>query len=467
MSRSMKKAAPPQTSNVFEAEPEIRRLWHFQLSNGEPHLAGEFDKDPPEPLPAAWITKDWHSLWRHKLNIAWLPTDQICLRVAQLPASEPSELTSMVELQLEKLSPLPPSQIIWSVEVIPGVNDGLQTVVVLMVPRTIVEDFLGHVETQGFLPDRLEFPMLHQMMANPPPQEGLWVHPSRVAGQDLCLAGWWSGGILRNLNLTRLSKSPNWADVYKEQLTQIAWAGENEGWLTLPIRCQLVAGTDLGSIWEPLLAEWSGQPVEIVAPLEPKELAALNVRHVAQQKTKANLLPPEYATRYHQLLIDRLWMRGLFALGVVYLAGVLVYFAALQVLNFQTHRVEAQVAGLSQDYTNAMQLKARVLMLQDQANLKYAALDCWKAAAELLPEGLTLTDLSLQQGKTLTLRGTAPPDQVQQILNYNQALSRVRVGGPNGPLLFRDVEPYKSSTSPNGSLITWSFPCHLYRDDLE
>lgn len=463
----MKKVAPPQTCNVFEAGPEARQLWHFQLSNGEPHLAGEFIKSPPEPLPATWTIKDWQSLWRHKLNIAWLPTDQLCLRVAQFPASEPSELASMVELQIEKLSPLPPSQIVWSLEPLPGIVDGLQTVVVLIVPRNIVEDYLGQVEAQGYLPDRLEFPMLHQMLANPPPAEGLWVHPSRVAGKDLCLAGWWSGGVLRSLNLTRLSTLPNWADIYRNQLTQIAWAGENEGWLSLPLRCQLVAGAEQVPVWEPLLAEWSGQPVEVHPPLPPQELAALNVRHVAQQKTRANLLPPEFATRYHQLFIDRLWMRGLFALGVVYLAGVLVYFAALQVLNFQTSRVETQVAELRGDFTNAMQLKARVATLQDQANLKYAALDCWKAAAELLPEGLTLTDISLQQGKTLTLRGIAPPDQVGQILNYNQSLSKARASGANGPLLFRDVEPYKSSASPNGAHVTWSFPCQLYRDDLE
>ena len=49
----------------------------------------------------------------------------------------------MVELQLEKLSPLPVTHIAWSVYVMPQTVDNLQTVIVIIVARGLVEDLLG------------------------------------------------------------------------------------------------------------------------------------------------------------------------------------------------------------------------------------------------------------------------------------------------------------------------------------
>ena len=41
----------------------------------------------------------------------------------------------MVELQLEKLSPMPVTQIVWSIQVLPHAEGNLQTVIVMIVAR--------------------------------------------------------------------------------------------------------------------------------------------------------------------------------------------------------------------------------------------------------------------------------------------------------------------------------------------
>src|SRR2546430_420475 len=79
--------------------------------------------------------------------------------------------------------------------------------------------------------------------------------------------------------------------------------------------------------------------------------------------------PPEFSARYQQQFIDRLWMRGLGALTLVYMAAVLIYFGALYVLKFKAGKVQDQVTALSAAYTNALQLKERVHILQEQVNL--------------------------------------------------------------------------------------------------
>ena len=78
--------------------------------------AQETSARPDEPLPERLVTKDWQHLVQPRLNVAWLPPDEVFLRVVQLPKADPAETLSMVELQLEKISPLPVAQIVWCFE---------------------------------------------------------------------------------------------------------------------------------------------------------------------------------------------------------------------------------------------------------------------------------------------------------------------------------------------------------------
>src|ERR1039458_5662094 len=122
-----------------------------------------------------------------------------------------------MELQLEKLSPMPVAQIVWTIHILsrhghpPRQNDAkpeaqteaatatetkaedLQTVVVVIAERSVVEEFLGKLEGRGYLADRLEVPMLDQLEATPATEDGLsrqsdaaadvWIYPVALAGQ--------------------------------------------------------------------------------------------------------------------------------------------------------------------------------------------------------------------------------------------------------------------------------------------
>ena len=105
---------------VLHPGQDARRLWQFNPSGDKFSLQRTETKLPNEPLPEKLVGKDWHTLLQPKLNIAWLPSDKVFLRVVQLPRSDAAETKSMVELQLEKLSPLPTTQIVWSYEILPA-----------------------------------------------------------------------------------------------------------------------------------------------------------------------------------------------------------------------------------------------------------------------------------------------------------------------------------------------------------
>jgi len=171
------RVSSPYTCNVLQVGQEFRQLWNFNTHNGHVSLVAHRKLTPQEPLPRKVVGKDWSTLFQRKLNIAWLPADQVFLRAVALPASDAKELAAMLELQLEKLSPLPVAQIVWSMEVLPKTTENLQTVIVVIIARSLVEEFLGSLEGSGYLADCLEVPCLHQLSVTQVDGNGVWGYP--------------------------------------------------------------------------------------------------------------------------------------------------------------------------------------------------------------------------------------------------------------------------------------------------
>jgi hypothetical protein len=464
--------------NVLHVGANTRQIWQFDARNGDFKLHREQLTRAGEPLPAGIVGKSWRSLVQRKLNVAWLPPEHVFFRVAQFPQSTPEETRAMVDLQLEKLSPIPVAQALWTMHVLPGTvsqvsaaaGEGgprtvqMQTVVVTIVARNIVEEFLDELEGQGYMADRVELPLLDELLALSVKADGAWILPESHGARQQALVAWWYGGVLQNIGLLTLPEGPDRAGGVRDQLLQMAWAGELEGWLTSPPSWHLVDEGERASVWHPVLREALGQPVEMVRPLPGPELAARTARRVTQADESTTLLPTEFVTRYQQRFYDRLWMRGLAALGVCYCVGVVIYFVALFVLNYKTTRVQTQAAALGPAYTNVVQLKQRVQILSDRQELKYAGLDCWKAVAELMPSGMSLDLMRFSNGKTLSLNGTGT--DANEIYDFGDKLRRASPTPTQKPLFDAtgsDV-PVIRQAGPNAP-VTWSYELNLKRTE--
>ena len=435
--------------NILQTAPDANRLWQFDARKSGA-LNREQSVRSGEPLPAGMVAKSWTSLWQPRLNVAWLPPEQVFLRVVELPQSSFGETLSMVELQLEKLSPMPVTQIVWTIHLLPPTTAvkpaapadapapvALQQVIVVIVERRVVEECLGKLEGQGYLADRLEAPMLDQLEAVSATEDGTWIYPLMFNSQAAALVAWRTGGIWRNLSYVVLPIEGDRVNHLREQLAQLLWAAEMEGWLNASPVWRLVAAGPLVDEWQPLLQSALGELVPVTPPLPLPELAARTARRaVAASPEAAVLLPADYSTRYRQQWVDRLWLRGLAATGLLYAAFVVVYLCATYVLGIHTRGVEQQVAVISGSYTNTLQLKARAEILKERQDLKYAALDCWKLVAEQFPEGITLQRLSFADGKRLTLAGTTTQDQITTLIGLNKNLHATQTD--NQPMFLPD-----------------------------
>src|SRR5207249_6687817 len=174
--------------------------------------------------------------------------------------------------------------------------------------------------------------------------------------------------------------------------------------------------------------------------------------------------PEEFRERYHQQFVDRLWMRGLLGVGALYVVGVAIYLVALQFLLLRTHSLETEMVSIGPRYTNAIQLKARLQVLKDRQDLKYAGLDSWETVAEKMPDTLTLDSMNFSDGHRLTLNGSVPLDQVQQLLDFHAAMRKAMLKGQ------QMFDPNRGENlnyhTINPGTYAWSFSLELKRAEL-
>jgi len=200
-------------------------------------------------------------------------------------------------------------------------------------------------------------------------------------------------------------------------------------------------------------------PIQLVKPLKPVELAARTAKRAVESDGRCNLIPPEYATRYRNQFVDRLWIRGLLAVGALYMIGVVIYFGIVGVQEFRVSRLEAKVAGMGLTYTNAVQLRERHQVLKTRQELKFAALDCWKVTAELLPESAQLDTFGFSDGRKLSLSGTAPSDAANAVIEFYGAMRKATLNGQ--PLFDPNKVQELSSRKGPGDNLAWSFGLEL------
>jgi hypothetical protein len=448
--------------NIFHVAVDSNRLWQFEAKgklSREARLASEL------AIPAKLVAKSWTALWQPKLNVAWLPAGTVYLRVIELPKGPIEETISMAELQLEKLSPQPVAQIVWTIHVLPQAAADVQTVIVVMAARSAVEEFLGHLEGKNFLADRLETPMLDQLEAMSGLGDGAWIWAAAMGDPRSALVAWWHGGVLRGVNFILLTATGDRAANLKNQLAQLAWHGELEGWLTGNPEWHLVADGVAAAEWEALLRKALDGPVHVTPPLGTADLAARTAKRIAQSSHNhptAVLLPPESSIRYRDQFRDRLYLHGLYAAGVLYLVFLAFYFGMTQLRGMQYDKVQTEVAVLTDSYNSAMQLQAKYAVLQQRETLKFAALDCWKAVADTLPAEVTLERFGFGSGETLTLAGTAPQDQLQALDDFSTALKNSK-NADGQPMFNKNSEPPGMRMYNN--MVDWTLTLKLLQQD--
>jgi hypothetical protein len=174
-------------------------------------------------------------------------------------------------------------------------------------------------------------------------------------------------------------------------------------------------------------------------------------------------LPPDFTARYKQKFVDHLWMRTLGAIVVLYVIGVLFYLGGVQYTGYKLSSVQDELATLGPTYTNTVQIREKLKVLQDTLELQYAALESYLSVAKTLPPELTLNNINFERGRKVTFFGTAGSEDRGKVLEFNAALIDYEARGQR---LFSKVNPPNSQVQPGQATLNWNFSCDLKRTDM-
>ena len=448
-----------KSCQILRRQADSRQLWMFAVGKDKLTLASETTAAHEAPLPPGTRQRDWQELLQPRLNIACLPSGLVFVRVIQLPAGSPDEIPSMVEFELEKVSPRPTAQIVWTFEVLEQLPEGLSTVLVVVAARNAVEEFLGSLESGGFIAHCLDVPLVRELRSLQPTEDGIWILVEDGQSDRTVLAAWRIGGVWREVTLVRLAEGNAGAEQLIQQLACGAWGGELAGWLQSVPPVHLRGSPEAAHLLTEPLASWQGQDIQVEPRMAPQVLAHAGASHHLGS-TASSLVPPEVISRHRNQLIDRLWIKGLGNVGITYLFLVFCYIAVLKYQENQLQDTKSEAVSLGKTYTNTLQLKERIAVIQGQIDLRFAALNAWRAAVEHLPESMTLSRLNFDKGRTLKLLGTVPAENIPDVTRFNSELKKVMV---DGQPLFASVTPanIRSQAGPSA----WDFEAVLRRSE--
>ena len=454
--------------NLIEPAIEGSRLWQFSASSKKVRLSGDLRMPENEEPPAKVVSKTWTDIFSRKMNIATIPTEEVFLRVVNLPECEPEELLPMLEFQIEELSPLPLAQVVWSAEKVPGATNenGNQTVIVMIASRDSVESRLTDLESLGFLADRVEVPKLREFFAIESRDDGSHIQLIQGADSVLAVISWWFEGQLRDVNSFNLPDQEESREALVEKINRVTWAGEVSGWMPAEATCHLAKCGDVSADWQEALTRCFGGRIREVEPMSEVDLATATVEY-ATKTAAPGLMLEDFAKRYRQRFQDSLWMEGIKGAVAMLLLGLVAYFGYGNYLQSKLDDLVLQAKREGAQFTNALSLKARVETLEKRKALKFAALEAWYKVSVELPQELKFSELTFTSDRTLSgktsrqlrIRGSADTGTKNLIFNYQEALTRMEAR--DGNTLFSEVSSDGTREDTRKKQLTWALTCNF------
>ena len=446
--------------NVAHADGDRIRLWHHTVSGRKCSLRSRKSAAPEGRLPVKLVGKSWQHLLRGRLNLALLPEDAIYLRVLQLPECDSDEIRSMLEFQLEKISPVPVQQICWGFEILPSGKEGEVTVLVLMAESSRVESCLEELESIGYSSDRLESSACHELLSLDREADRIRIRISSRGEQMTVIAAWFLGGTLHQAMTLRLPDSVDGCRALVAQLDRMHLAGELEGWLKgEPDTIHLLSPPDLAGPWQATLGDWSPLPLESSPLSSHEEQAAISAGRAARQESQADLLPEAHRIRYRQQFVDGIWMKGVGAMVLCYILGVLVYFVMVEWAGREQRDLRVLHRRTAIEFTNVVRLENRIRILEEQKILRSMPLDCLLAISSRLPEKMELGQFEFRP-ESVVIKGTVEEASDEIPWEFHDALHEIEA--ENGRKLFSDIAFSGVTPAPgNPEIRHWEMTCTL------
>ncbi|MFA5689383.1 MAG: PilN domain-containing protein [Kiritimatiellales bacterium] len=406
-----------------------------------------FARDDAPAFPAELLPEIRHEFCG-TITVA-LSSGQLLLHVLDLPSTDDAELQSMVDLQIDSISPFPVDQLTVSFEVFHQTEESSR-ILAVAAPRKTVDELGELFKAHHVYIKSVDAEMLSwwSLAADIRPHSGralmiLIEHTEFFLvitddGVPVCV---------RPLALFR-----NLADeeIQNELVEEFAYS-------------LLFIETKYGS--RPLDQILFRHEGELPAPLLKKMEARLGVPVQAQPLSDLTPLAEGIARRaldketHHVELVPQEWLdlqrkRKMQRIGAVVTAAVLGLWLGIiaiagiifSIRNAGFRRIENEAEQYAGPALRAQAARAEMLSLEKFADRSHSALECLREITVILPAGVELASFTYKKGEAVSLRGAS--DNTEPVYDFFQNLgkSELFTGVKDQPVSTRLVKDRRVST---------------------
>jgi hypothetical protein len=360
-----------------------------------------------------------------------LPSHQILIRVIDLPPVAPSELASMVELQIDKFSPFPVEAMVVSHEIIRRTDENCR-VLVAAVRQTLVDAAGETLNAAGVDPVRVDATVLGwwRLLKDARALEGETRHVVIIldgACRDIAVFQDDLPVVVRSLSLESDASQEDVARELAEEVTSTL--------MSLELEHGVAAHCSVGVWHRGDVPNGIKHEIETVCgcPVRTHSLGGLPpvseglARRQADGDGHLDLTPQSWRLAEKARLFKKkmaFTAGGVLGVWLLCMGGV---FIGLAMQNLRLSNLQADAEEWRGPAMAVRDLRRRVSVIRQYTDRRSSALECLRELCVILPEGVELTQFSYRKEEVLKVSGQAPT--VAQIYAFKRKLDSSELFG--------------------------------------
>jgi hypothetical protein len=366
-----------------------------------------------------------------------LPSDQVLLRILELPTADPAEIKSMVDLQIDKVSPFPVENMVVAHEVV-GRRDSGTLVAAIAVRRDLVHNASELLRAANIVPARVDVNSL------------VWWKLIKASGsvaaegrQVFILFGEHGGEFaVVSSGMPLLFR----AFVRHEGQADVQFMDEvcdELGYALMSLELEHGTFTDFSiSLWyagipdEQALArpqELSGGRLEIKS-MDMLPGLAEGVAGRCQEPGAIDLTPGDLIDERNKRVFRKKMLKALAGAGAVWLISLAVLFGGVAFQKYRLNGVKAEIGRISGEAMEVRELRRKVRTISLYTDRSRSALECLREVSLRQPGGVELTTLNYRKAESIKVGGEATDvNQVYEFkknIDESELFESVTIDGP-------------------------------------
>ncbi|MEI7850684.1 MAG: pilus assembly protein PilM [Kiritimatiellales bacterium] len=410
---------------------------------------GFFQQENAPPFPAEVLSGIRRS-FRGVVTVS-LPSSQLLMRVLELPSTSPQELKSMVELQMDQISPFPVDQLTVSYEVLCQ-TENHSRVLAVAAQRKIVDTLGDLFKAQNIYIRSLDAEIL------------AWWSLLIAHGQVPC-----QGRVILILEehtefsmivvddgvpvcFRSLELFHNFTDeavmheiveeMHYTMLSLEAEYGHRDGCMV-----EVWSESEFPEQLTNLLKEPCGGSINLHSLNSLPPLSeGLALRTAERRLHHAELVPREWIELQRRKRLMRIGTIASIALLSIWMAVISVAGAVFSLQQASYNRVRREAAKYDAPARAAQAARDEMISLEKYADRSHSALECLRTVAVALPDGVEIASFTYKKDEVVSLRGSS--GGAEAIYDFFQKLgaSEIFTGVKDQPVSTRMVKEKRVST---------------------